>query len=214
MPYQPHPIVATGDLYTAAMYNTFIRENFLSSVPGSVTGTNQIIVGSGEKQHTFVSIPSVIGRILTKRTNSQYLSFAESLPCAMISPGFASGIDVSANVWTKYTNYPNVFLFDMQLSSGDFTAHRSGHHFLFFFGKFGYASVSNIFCQMRISVGSRHFITSTNTKASDGANLPFAILTYIDNPSAEKISVFARHNWTNNLLSFWIDCGLIMLEGF
>jgi len=48
MAYNPVPTVTTGDLWTAANHNTYIRDNFAAGVPDIFTAKGQIAVASGE----------------------------------------------------------------------------------------------------------------------------------------------------------------------
>ena len=47
MAYNPVPTVTTGDLWTAANHNTYIRDNFAAGVPDIFTAKGQIAVASG-----------------------------------------------------------------------------------------------------------------------------------------------------------------------
>src|SRR3972149_1027593 len=46
MAYSVVPTVATGDLWTAANHNTYIRDNFLAGVPGIFTAAGDLAYAS------------------------------------------------------------------------------------------------------------------------------------------------------------------------
>lgn len=52
MAYTPVPTVATGDIWTAANHNTYIRDNFAAGVPGMFTSKGDIAVATASQTAT------------------------------------------------------------------------------------------------------------------------------------------------------------------
>lgn len=49
MSFSPVPTVATGDIWTAAQHNTYIRDNFAAGVPGLFTTKGDIAIASASQ---------------------------------------------------------------------------------------------------------------------------------------------------------------------
>ncbi len=63
MAYSVVPTVATGDLWTAANHNTYIRDNFAAGVPGLFTSAGDMAYASGLRAATRLPVGSA-GKIL------------------------------------------------------------------------------------------------------------------------------------------------------
>lgn len=50
MAFNTVPTVATGDLWTAANHNTFVRDNFNAGVPAIFSAKGDLAIGDGDKQ--------------------------------------------------------------------------------------------------------------------------------------------------------------------
>lgn len=56
MAYTPVPTVSTGDLWTAADHNTYIKDNFAAGVPAIITAKGDLVVGSGSQSAGILSV--------------------------------------------------------------------------------------------------------------------------------------------------------------
>jgi hypothetical protein len=56
MAYTAVPTVATGDTWTAANHNTYIRDNFAAGVPDAFTAKGDLFVGTGADAGTRVGV--------------------------------------------------------------------------------------------------------------------------------------------------------------
>lgn len=64
MAYSAVPTVATGDLWTAANHNTYIRDNFSAGVPHIFTAKGDMVAAGGSQDAKKVAVGSV-GQVLT-----------------------------------------------------------------------------------------------------------------------------------------------------
>jgi len=65
MAYTAVPTVSTGDLWTAANQNTYLKDNMAAGVPDIFTAAGQLAVASAANAATALAHPAVAGRQLT-----------------------------------------------------------------------------------------------------------------------------------------------------
>lgn len=67
MAYSAVPTVSTGDLWTAANHNTYIRDNFIAGVPDIITTKGDLVVGTGADAATRMGVGSD-GKVIEARS--------------------------------------------------------------------------------------------------------------------------------------------------
>ena len=65
MAYIPVPNASTGDKFTAAYVNAYLRDNFAASVPDIFTAKGQLAAATGADAAAPVTAPTVNGQVLT-----------------------------------------------------------------------------------------------------------------------------------------------------
>lgn len=78
MAYTAVPTVVTGQLYTAANFNTYFKDNFAASVPDIFTGTGSLAVGSAVDAAGELTVGATDGMVL-KASSTDTLGIAWGL---------------------------------------------------------------------------------------------------------------------------------------
>jgi len=64
MAYTAVPTVSTGDTWTAANHNQYIRDNFAATYPQSFTATGQLVIGTGVATGQLLNVSGTTGYAL------------------------------------------------------------------------------------------------------------------------------------------------------
>lgn len=95
MAYTAVPTVATGDLWTAANHNTYIRDNFAAGVPDIFTASGDLVYGS---------VADVAAR-LAIGSAGQILNVSGGLPAWTNNPSPAAATQAEQETGTSTTVY-------------------------------------------------------------------------------------------------------------
>lgn len=83
MAYTPVPVVATGDLWSAADHNTYIRDNFAAGVPDIFTAKGDLCVASGPNAATVLPIGTDYQRLQCRAASTKGLEWVSQPPSVM-----------------------------------------------------------------------------------------------------------------------------------
>jgi hypothetical protein len=105
MSYSVVPTVATGDLWSAANHNTYIRDNFAAGVPDIFTAAGQIVYSTGADAAAVLNAPGAASVLKHSGAALSWLDLLE-IPGLLHTKGnadFAPAQSVTGTTWTDVT---------------------------------------------------------------------------------------------------------------